>query len=172
MTTVQHLVAQLFDRYASGTSKDNLFAEMRSGLYGDPIPCLAQYLADSDEYISTYALDAMFRLDPVRATEYALPLLPNPDWQFAICYLITKCGGAEQVVEPLTEVLLSAEDADTRFMAAHALEQIGNARALPALKHARDYDQGCDHDGCSVSEAAAEAISTITSRLKDTSSCA
>lgn len=166
MRNLEQLVTELFERYAHAKSKDDLIAKLKSGIYGDAIPYLASYLKHPDEDIQTHALDAMMRIDRERATDYALPLLSQADWQFSICYWLAKSGGSERAIIPLTEVLRSSPDPDTRFMAAFALKEMGDERAIPALEHAQRYDQGVEHDGHSISEMAAEAIEAISLRTR------
>ncbi len=50
-------------------------------------------------------------------------------------------------------------------MAAEALCLSGDERAIPVLKHAQLYDQGCDWEERRISEMAKKAIEAISARL-------
>ncbi len=51
------------DKWAEVQKEEELIAELKSGRYGDPVPVLEAYLADSDEYLSMRALDFLFIVD-------------------------------------------------------------------------------------------------------------
>ncbi len=163
MRGLHHVVELLFERFAWAEDPDDLVAELQTGSYGDPVPYVASYLTHPDEYRRTYALHALMYIDSERAIDYAIPLLSDPEWVFTICRWFAEVG-TERTVEPLVEVLRSSPSPDDRFMAAVALRNTGDARAIPALEHARDHDDGRDHDNHPIRGMAVEAIEAIKAK--------
>jgi|GEM_PF-4780465 len=125
----------------------------------------------NDFQLRDLAIKAVFAIDPYRAIELLLPALHDADatWRWYVCSAFADYGD-ERVVLPLTEVLVSDPDADTRFMAAVALAKIGDTHALAVLRHAEQFDRGADYEGRRVATMAAEAIRAILTRESSSSS--
>jgi HEAT repeat protein len=164
MMDLERVVTELFDRYTWAEDIDDLIADLKTGRYGDPIPYLASFLQNPDTALQSYALNAMLAIDEEHALDYVLPLLSDPRRQFAICCWLARAGVSKRAVLPLTEVLRSSPDANARYMAAAALGEMGDERAIDTLTQAVQQDTGHNHEGSSIRDMAASALAAITSR--------
>ncbi|MGI0015289.1 MAG: HEAT repeat domain-containing protein [Nitrososphaera sp.] len=126
---------------------------------------LRELLAHPEPNLRCDAAEALLLIDAPSTVGFVLPLLKDPvDFvRWNVCYWLSEYPNS-QAVEPLTAVLLHDQDSNVRFMTAIALGVIGDIRAVPALKWANANDFGLDHEGDSVSNAAAQALKKIGSQ--------
>ena len=122
------------------------------------VDSLLPLLQDHIIKVRCAAAKAIVTLDPHRAVPVLLPLLDDADEsvRLSICDLFRTMHDA-RTVEPLVAHLQTDPSADVRMIAASALGNIGDVRALPALYWATDHDPGRDYRGCPVRTAAATA---------------
>jgi HEAT repeat protein len=158
-------IKDLLRKLLHGKTSEDALNELRSMNKEYLIDMLKDLLRDDDLYVRDGALRIMMDIDPTRGVDIIIPLLndPMPEWRWYICGALADYGDARAVV-PLTQVLLSDTDSDTRYMATLALEKIGNHLAIPALQHAQQFDQGTDYEGRRIDTLAAEAIQAILER--------
>ncbi len=64
------------------------------------------------------------------------------------------------------KVLQTAADPNVRLVAAEALIAVGDERAIPALAHAEEHDNGKDYEDRTIASAAHKAMLAIEKRTK------
>ncbi len=114
-------------------------------------------------------LDTLTGIDPNHAQHLLVDVMNNNqdnDMQWTASNLLINVATVE-ILDFLIEALLKHPDVRVRLSIVTALDKLGDERALPALKHARDYDLGETDDGYSVRGLAERAIQRIESRAKD-----
>jgi HEAT repeat protein len=163
--TLNQKVLVVFEQIRWAEDSSLLMQELATGIYGDPFRCLMIYMQSSDVYERTYAFDILMQFDIDRAIPIVLPLMNESDRQFSLCYWIAQLGGPSSAIEPVIHILQTGIDAGTRVMAATALAQIGDERAIQALKIAMQHDFTLDSGGHSVNSVAPDAIHAIRTRF-------
>jgi HEAT repeat protein len=111
------------------------------------------------------AAEALLRIDSNQTIELVLPLVSDPvsTVRWNTCGLLHDFGD-RRAVPSLIAVLLNDPEPDVRLVAAQALSEIGDRGALSALRQASQLDEGTDHEGRRVRDAATEAIERILAR--------
>ena len=111
------------------------------------------------------ASEALLFIDADRTIDRVPPFLTDPGSavRWNTCGLLHDFGD-RRAIPLLVQVLLNDPEGDVRWMAAYALEEIGDHSTLSALRQVSQSDDGTDHDGRRVRDAAAEAIARILSR--------
>ena len=121
--------------------------------------------------------EAEMRLTAMEALPYIVPLEAMVDLlvpclsdarssiRWSICKLFGQYPDPRATLS-MIEVLQSDENPHVRVVAADALCEIGDARALPALLHAAEHDREKNYEGRTVAQAASEAIASIKERMK------
>jgi HEAT repeat protein len=74
-----------------------------------------------------------------------------------------------EILDSLTDAILKHPDVRVRLSVVTVLDKLEDKRALPALKHARDYELGKTDDGYSIRWLAEKAIQRIENRTKGAS---
>jgi len=113
-------------------------------------------------------LSTLSGIDPNRAQHLLMEVLNNDqdsDMRWVASGLLINVATAEILI-PLTEALLKHPDVRVRVNIVTALDKLGDKKALPALKHTRDYDTGKTNDGYSVRILAERAIQRIETRAR------
>ncbi len=149
--------------YSHDTDRRSLVHQELHTYEREPLLALLdQLLDDEDENVRTDAAVIFAAVDLDRSLDRLLGFLRTPDaaMRWTICGLLSRHGD-ERAVEPLIQVLLSDDWPDTRMLAAFALGEIGDRRALEALRYVEQHDQGVDYENRTVRDAASEAISII-----------
>lgn len=121
--------------------------------------------AADDTELLAYTAELTVEIDGEEGAARILPLLHSSDSLLRrhVCGLLSNFGG-EHSIRLLVDVLENDVSADVRVIAAFALKKIGDQRALPALRWAKEHDNGVDFEGCHVSDEAGEAIDAILDR--------
>ncbi|GGJ45407.1 hypothetical protein GCM10008938_34670 [Deinococcus roseus] len=93
-------------------------------------------------------------------------------WIYEAKYHFTVCTwlyseGSQESTPHLVHVLKQSEDEDARYSACEALTVWGDCRALPALDHAAQHDNGCDYEERPIKEVARKAIEAIQQRYPE-----
>jgi HEAT repeat protein len=124
--------------------------------------------ADDTELLA-YAAELTVETGGEEGAARILPLLHSSDplLRRHVCGLLSNCGGEHSLIA-LVDVLENDVSADVRVIAAFALKKIGDQRALPTLKWAKEHDDGVDFEGCLVSDEAGEAIDALLARNHET----
>lgn len=157
-----NLLKQLLDRNIPHVIKERLINSNHD------IVCdsLNQLLIDEDLDIRDLTLMAFLQIDTSLAVKRISSLIEDPidSWRWRICAVLGQFGNSTSVM-PLIKVLLNDSSQDVRFMAAMALESIGDIRAISSLRQVVHTDRGTDYEGRQISEMAKEAINAIQKRI-------
>jgi HEAT repeat protein len=132
----------------------------------DAVICeLGGLLNSRDPDSRSDASEALLLIDADQTIDRVLPLLTDPvsAVRWNACGLLHDFGD-RRAIPMLVQVLLSDPEGDVRLMAAYALEEIGDHSALSALRQVSQSDDGTDHEGRRVRDAAVEAIERILAR--------
>lgn len=136
---------------------------------GDQVyDALLKFLETAPRELRYEVLSVLTKVNPSRSQSILVEVLNNDqdsDMQWVASGLLINVVTVEILV-PLTEALLKHPDVQVRVNIVTALDKLGDKRALPALKHARDHDAGKTEDGYSVRWLAERAIQRIESRAK------
>lgn len=110
-------------------------------------------------------IETLCRIDRIEANKRFVDALQveDADKRFRLVKLLGKCG-TEYVVPSLISILKDDPHPGIRFMAAHTLGAIGDARALSALKWSAEHDHALNHEDVSVSEMARIALEMLDRR--------
>jgi bilin biosynthesis protein len=164
----QRMIAILagFHSFEPG-ARERAFRELLGLDREQAIEVLATLLEHPDLNLRCDAAEALFRIEPVRASDIVLPLLNDPSRivRGHVCGLLQDFGDNRRTPE-LVATLERDPDGKVRCAAAWALGEIGDTRALPSLREAARLDEGTDGDGRTVRAAAVEAIERIMSRQR------
>src|SRR5678809_22731 len=96
---------------------------------------LKELTYSEDMSLSDRAMGAILEIDPDFGKDVLLELRIRPDWEWYFCYAALGYGD-DSFIGPLCEILLNSKDAHTRYMAAVALERLGNPAAIESLTYA------------------------------------
>lgn len=126
---------------------------------------LTDLLKHPDPRIRASAAEVLYQVNEAEAAERIVALLDDSDLNVRrhACGLLADCGD-ERFTPQLVRVLRNDPEGMVRQMAAYALGEHGDLSALPALRHAVEFDNGEDYEGRGVSETAAAAIESILAR--------
>jgi hypothetical protein len=125
-------------------------------------------LAFAEEDVRFHAVDAIpYLVCGEVVIDLLLPYLndPNRILRWVLCELFHGFPDA-RVVLPLAKLLEADIDPNVRVVAAEALFAVGDERAIPALVHAAEHDDGKDFEDRTVSYAARQALLAIEKRTK------
>jgi HEAT repeat protein len=110
--------------------------------------------------------EALVHIDRIGTLQLVLPLLNDPDSGVRrnVCELLA-CVRDTRSIQPLAKLVLEDPNPTVRWWAAAALGDIGDLSALPALRHAAEFDDGTEAaEDRRVRDIAAQAIDEILSR--------
>lgn len=115
-----------------------------------------------DVLLSDRAMDAILQIDAEFGKSVLLELYLRPTWEWFFCYA-SLAYGDHSFIASLCAILLNSPNSKARYMAAVALEQLGDINVVDALTTALG-DKGTDHEGRKISQQAAIALQTIKGR--------
>ncbi len=126
---------------------------------------LTGLLNDRDPESRCDASEALLLIDADQAIDRIPPLVTDPvsAVRWNTCGLLHDFGD-RRAIPMLVQVLLGDPEGDVRLMAAYALGEIGDHTAVSALRQASQSDDGTDHEGRRVRDAAAEAAERIVAQ--------
>src|SRR5262245_39810419 len=129
------------------------------------VQCLDELFHGSDPDIRSNAVEMLVFLEGSKALPWIEECLNDDDVGFrcAGCSFLAEVDSPETI--PRLVRCLREDPSDwVRYAAVEALERCGDKSALPALRQAAKSDQGTDHEGRPIRDAAREAIKQITAR--------
>jgi HEAT repeat protein len=146
-------------------ARENAVSTLQALDRGAVVDELSRLLGSPDPESRCDAAEALLRIDAHRTIELVLPLVADASGvvRWHTCGLLHDFGD-QRAIPWLVRVLSDDPEADVRLIAAHALEEIGDHRALAALRQASQSDDGEDYEGRRVRDKAAEAIQKILAR--------
>ena len=125
---------------------------------------LKEIAATGREEVSDRAVRAILQIDSEFGKRVLLELVQNSNWHWYFAYSALKYGDKTFIL-PLCSILRESTDPNARYMAAIALERIGDSTALSSLTLALN-DDGEDYEGRSISEQTHKTIIAISSRVQ------
>lgn len=131
----------------------------------ETLESLRQLAQSDDENLSDRAIRTVLQINPEYGKELLIDLSQKASWHWYFSYAALEWGD-KTFIQPLCRVLRDSSDPTARYMAAVALERIGDLTAIPALTEALD-DPGEDYEGRTVSTQAYVAITSVRNRSKD-----
>ena len=124
---------------------------------------MSAILKSAEPDVRLHAIDTLPHLvSPDIWIDLLIPSLSDPSSgiRWTLCELFHGYPDS-RVVLPLVRVLQEDTDPTVRLVAAEALYEVGDERALPALAYAEQHDKGRDYEDRTIAHAAREAILAI-----------
>lgn len=136
----------------------------RSGLSRDRLDELVRALGDTTHPLHSVAVDELVSLGAAALPALRAALTPNQSW-LTIYRAAEAAGriGDSRTVGPLVR-MLNHPNSNVRWSVVHALAQIGDVRALFALRRVARYDQSRTTWGEAVADAAQSALDDLCRR--------
>ncbi|MFC6592331.1 HEAT repeat domain-containing protein [Deinococcus lacus] len=117
------------------------------------------------------AFDALIQMPRREPAQFLAEVLRHSDagWRCAGCRALGNLGArsSSKAIQLLCTALLQDEDADVRYAAAEALEEVGDETALSALQFTIEHDKGVDYETFPIAGAAQKAVNAIQRRRSE-----
>ena len=120
-----------------------------------------------DDVVKSRSFHAILSIQKFDKVKFLIDIFEESsiDWQIAYCRALAQFHDSRAITK-LCRVLLENTNADTRYVAAESLSEIGDSTATAALEYAQENDTGEDYEGFLVADMARQALLKIKNRTE------